>query len=74
MSVPAYQPLSRNQIELLLAPGNEELRSAWMRLTGALHGFMKMMSSTYPRPLYYDENDARRTFAEQPEELKARTG
>jgi hypothetical protein len=70
MSAPAYQQLSREQIGLLLAPGNEDLESAWMRLTGALHGMMKMLSVTYPRPLYYEEADARRALVEQPERLR----
>lgn len=36
-----------------------------MRLTGSLHGMMKMRSVTYPRPLYYEEDDARRAVVEQ---------
>jgi hypothetical protein len=70
MSAPAYQQLSREQIALLLAPGNEELESAWMRLTGAMHGMMKMLSVTYPRPLYYEEEDARRALVEQADKLQ----
>ncbi|WP_420128788.1 hypothetical protein [Longimicrobium sp.] len=70
MNTPAYHPLSRAEVALLLAPENKELELAWDRVAGALHGVVAMLSITYPRPLYYYEDAARRTLAEEPERLR----
>lgn len=70
MNIPEYQPLSREQIALLLAPANVDLERAWDSLTGALHGVVAMLSVTHPRPLYYYEDAARRDLVEQPERLR----
>ena len=70
MNTPAYHPLSRDEVALLLAPENKELELVWDRLAGALHGVVAMLSITHPRPLYYYEDAARRSMAEDPERLR----
>jgi hypothetical protein len=65
----AYRPLSRPEMELLLAPQNSDAALAWSRLRGALHGVVGMVSITYPRPLYYYEDAARADLVEQPRRL-----
>jgi hypothetical protein len=69
MNTPAYHPLSRAEVALLLAPENKELELIWDRLAGALHGVIAMLSVTYPRPLYHYEDSARRALVEQLERL-----
>lgn len=69
MTKPEYQQLSREQIELLLAPENAELERAWDSLTGALHGLIAVLSDTPPRPLYFYEESDRRDLVEQPRRL-----
>lgn len=70
MSGPVYHPLSRRELEVLLAPENKEMELSWGRLRGALHGIVGMLSITYPRPLYHYEDSARRSLAEEPERLR----
>jgi hypothetical protein len=70
MNRPVYHPLSRGQLDVLLAAENKVLEAAWSRLRGALHGVVGMLSITYPRPLYYYEDAARRSMAEEPERLR----
>jgi hypothetical protein len=70
MNRPTYHPLSRTELELLLASENKEMELSWGRLRGALHGIIGMLSITYPRPLYYYEDSARRSMAEEPERLR----
>ncbi|HEU4881848.1 MAG TPA: hypothetical protein VFT45_06375 [Longimicrobium sp.] len=70
MSALEYQPLSREQIHLLMAPENEELERVWSRLTGALHGLVAVWSDTHPRPLYFYEDVDRLTVLEQPGRLR----
>lgn len=70
MNAPAYHTLAPGEVEYLLAPENEHLARAWSRLRGALHGVVSMLSVTYPRPLYYYEEAARRDLVEQPERLR----
>ncbi|HYR07565.1 MAG TPA: hypothetical protein VEQ60_07345 [Longimicrobium sp.] len=66
MTRPEYQPLSREQIELLVAPENGHLQRAWDSLNGALHGLVAVLSDTHPRPLYfYEESDRRRVVEER---------
>lgn len=69
MTRPEYQQLSREQIELLLAPENAELERAWDSLTGALHGLIAVLSDTHPRPLYFYEELDRQDLIEQPRRL-----
>jgi hypothetical protein len=70
MNALPYRSLSRQQLDLLLAAGNDELQEAWSRLTGALHSIMAMRSVTYPRPLYWDDAFNRRRLAEEPARLR----
>lgn len=70
MSGPVYRPLSRGEVELLLAPENRDLELAWTYLRGQLHGVVAMLSITHPRPLYHYEENARRVLAEWPERLR----
>jgi hypothetical protein len=70
MDRPAYHPLSRAQMEQLMAAANSELEQAWTRLRGALHGIVGMLSVTFPRPLYHYEDSARRSLAEEPMRLR----
>jgi hypothetical protein len=66
VTTPTYQPLSREQIAVLLAPGNADLERAWDALSGALHGLIAVYSDTHPRPLYFNEEKDRRDLTEQP--------
>jgi hypothetical protein len=70
MTKPEYHPLSREQIELLLAPEHSGMELVWQSLAGALHGVIAMLSITHPRPLYHYEDSARRRIAEEPERLR----
>ena len=70
MNAPAYRPLSRDQLDVLMAPGNEELRESWDSLTGALHGTVAMMSDTSPRPLYWNDAFNRQRLASEPARLR----
>lgn len=70
MSNPEYQPLSRNQIEVLLAPGSAHLERAWDSLNGALHGLIAVLSDTHPRPMYFYEEVDRRRVVEERDRLR----
>lgn len=70
MTTPTYQPLSREQIATLLAPGNADLERAWDSLSGALHGLVAVYSDTHPRPLYFYQEKDRRDLTEQPLRLR----
>jgi hypothetical protein len=70
MTRPEYQQLSREQIELLLAPENAKLESAWDSLTGALHGLIAVLSDTHPRPLYFYEAFDRQRVVEDRDALR----
>jgi hypothetical protein len=70
VSAPVYHALSPEQLPLLLAPENADAKRAWSELRGALSGIISMLSVTYPRPLYYYEDAARRDLLEQPERLR----
>jgi hypothetical protein len=70
MTVPEYQQLSREQIQLLLAPENAEPERAWDSLTGALHGLIAVLSNTHPRPLYFYEEFDRQRVVEDRDALR----
>lgn len=70
MTRPAYQPLTREQIKLLLMPENADVRRAWDSLNGALHGLVAVWSDTHPRPLYFYEEADRRDLIDQPARLR----
>lgn len=65
-----YSPLTRDELDLLLAPGAEDVADAWDRFTGGLHALLQLKTRTYPRPLV-PEAHARESI---PEAMRALSG
>lgn len=70
MNIPGYRPLSRAQLDLLMAPGNDELQECWDSIAGALHSTLSMLSVSRPRPLYWDDAFNRQRLASEPARLR----
>ncbi|MBW3571215.1 MAG: hypothetical protein KY467_08915 [Gemmatimonadetes bacterium] len=70
MNTPAYRPLSRELIGVLLSPENTAAEQSWSRLAGALHSNVSMLSVTHPRPLYWNDEFNRQRIAEEPARLR----
>jgi hypothetical protein len=69
MTRPAYHPLSREKIDLLMRSENAEMERVWSRLRGALHSTIGMLSITYPRPLYWDPEYDDQRMEQEPGKL-----
>lgn len=63
----SYSPLSREELDVLLAPNEQETAQAWDDLTAGLSTLLHLKTATYPRPLVPEES-ARKMI---PEALQA---
>jgi hypothetical protein len=55
MSSTSYLPLSRQELDVLLAPDEEATARAWDDLTTGLNTLLHLMTATYMRPLIPEE-------------------